>query len=92
MEEFFIQNDVNCLEKVNIAFQDELEMYMKIFVLLYADDTILLSESEEGLKNILSAFETYCTVWKLSVNFNKTKIVIFSKRKPKTTYEFKMLG
>jgi hypothetical protein len=48
---------------------------------LYADDTVILSESAEGLQEALSAFEKYCNIWKLTVNTNKSKIVVFSKKK-----------
>ena len=58
-----------------------LTMYLEIFVLLYADDTILVSENRDGLKKSLLALEMYCEHWKLSVNSAKTKIVIFQKRK-----------
>ena len=58
-----------------------LTMYLEIFVLLYADDTILVSETRDGLKKSLLALEMYCEQWKLSVNSAKTKIMIFQKRK-----------
>ena len=50
-------------------------------ILLYADDVLLISESANGLQNALSAFSLYCKQWKLKVNINKTKIMVFSKRK-----------
>jgi hypothetical protein len=58
--------------------------YLRIFIILYADDTVILSESAEGLQEALSAFEKYCNIWKLTVNTNKSKIVVFSKKKYKT--------
>lgn len=54
---------------------------MLIFILLYADDTIILAESSNELQNCLTIFEDYCNMWKLSVNVVKTKIMVFSKRK-----------
>ncbi|MCW4343354.1 MAG: reverse transcriptase family protein, partial [Candidatus Thiodiazotropha endolucinida] len=53
--------------------------FLKIFVLLYADDTVILAESDEDLQHALNAYATYCENWKLSVNTDKTKIMIFSK-------------
>ena len=38
------------------------------------------------------AFEKYCYIWKLTVNMNKTKIVVFSKKKYKTNVVFKIYG
>ena len=53
--------------------------YFKLFILLYADDTVIISETSDGLKEALNTFESYCNDFKLSVNISKTKIVIFSK-------------
>jgi hypothetical protein len=58
-------------------------------VLIYG--TVILSESAEGLQEAPSAFEEYCNIWKLTVNTNKTKIVVFSKMKYKTNVVFKIL-
>jgi hypothetical protein len=46
----------------------------------------------EGLQEALSAFEKYCNIWKLTVNTNKSKIVVFSKNKYKTNVVFKICG
>ena len=54
---------------------------MKINVLMYADDVILLSESATGLQNSLNDLLHYCHEWKLDVNLKKTKIVAFHQRK-----------
>ena len=43
--------------------------------LLYADDLLLLSETENGLKEL----GHYAKVWKLSVNLKKTKIMVLIK-------------
>ena len=72
LEKFFIQNDINSLEKVEILCADNLHIYIEIFALLYADDTIILAEIPESLQNALNSFENYCTRWKLKVNLNKT--------------------
>ena len=50
-------------------------------VLLYADDIVLLSENRKGLQQMLNILNAYCLKWKLSINVNKTKIVIFNSRK-----------
>jgi hypothetical protein len=60
--------------------------------LLYADDTIILAETPESLQNALNSFENYCTRWKLKVNLNKTKVVIFCKRKSRHIQSFKLFG
>ena len=52
--------------------------FVKLFILLYADDTAIVSESAADLQNALNIYETYCDRWKLTLNTSKTKIVIFS--------------
>ena len=47
--------------------------------LLYADDLVILSESAHGLQNCLDKLEAYCLRWNLTVNLQKTKIIIFNK-------------
>ena len=54
---------------------------LKLFLLLYADDIVLFSESEAGLQKGLVLLEEYCNRWQLSVNSVKTKVVIFLKRR-----------
>ena len=59
--------------------------------LLYADDLIIVSKTENGLRHSLNNLEVYCEQWKLEVNISKTKIMIFnsSGRKLKSdTFHF----
>ena len=46
--------------------------------LLYADDLILISTTEIGLKNSLSKLENYCDKWQLELNIKKCNIIIFN--------------
>ena len=62
---------------------DELFMYFKLFVLLYADDTVIFADSANNLQHVLNIFENYCTVWRLTVIIDKTKIMIFGRGKHK---------
>ena len=56
---------------------DTVEVYLKLYLLLYADDTIILSETSADLQSALNAMHSYSSHWKLDVNVNKTKIMIF---------------
>ena len=85
LETFFLENNIGDLEQISKKCQDTIACYLKTFIILYADDT-------EGLQEALSAFEEYCNIWKLTVNTNKTKIVVFSKKKYKTNVVFKICG
>ena len=44
--------------------------------LMFADDIVLLSESEEGLQNCLLELEKYASDWDMTLNQKKTKIMI----------------
>ena len=52
---------------------------IKLFLLLYADDITIFSETAEGLQEGLNLLSSYCTKWKLMLNTDKTKIVVFRK-------------
>ena len=49
------------------------------FVILYADDTVIMSETKEDLQKQLDVFSEYCKFWQLKVNVEKTKILVFSR-------------
>ena len=50
-----------------------------LFLIMYADDTVLFSDTSEGLQNMLNTLSSYTSKWKLNVNTEKTKIVVFRK-------------
>jgi hypothetical protein len=47
--------------------------------LLYADNLIIISESESGLQNSLSNLNNFTKKWFLEVNISKTKTLTFAK-------------
>ena len=47
--------------------------------LLYANDLLLLSETENGLKECIARLGHHAKVWKLSANLKKTKFMVFNK-------------
>ena len=57
--------------------EDQIELYIKLFAILYADDTILMSDDENHFQNLLNYFAEYCKRWHLKINISKTKISIF---------------
>ena len=50
---------------------------LKLFVLFYADDAVIFSDSRTGLQEGLNVLGEYCQRWKLKLNIEKTKIVVF---------------
>ena len=66
---------------VECSYQkDDITMYLKLIILLCADDTVLFSNNEFGLQFALNTFADYCTEWKLQGNTTKTKIIVFHSR------------
>ena len=51
----------------------------KLSFLLYADDIILMSDSACGLHSCIDKLELFCNKWNLSVNLDKTNVIIFNK-------------
>ncbi len=46
---------------------------------LYADDTVLLAESEGMLQRIVDEFERVCKRRKLKVNASKSKVMVYER-------------
>ena len=59
---------------------DDVEFYCKHYLLLYADDTVILAESREQLQAALNSMYLYSQTWELEVNPAKAKIVIYTGR------------
>lgn len=51
----------------------------KLFLILYADDIVIFAKSSKELQEHLDFLSDYCSKWRLMVNTNKTKIMIFRK-------------
>ena len=70
------------------------EMYItevKMSMLLYADDTVICSESAEGLQQALDALSDYCDKWSLRANIDKN-LVVFSRGKIRKMATIKYKG
>ena len=52
---------------------------LQLFLMLYADDVVVLAKSSEVLQSILYDIESYCTLWGLNINTAKTKAMVFEK-------------
>ena len=50
---------------------------LQIFLLLFADDTVLFSYSKEGLQALLNQLCNYCNKWGILVNTDKTVAMTF---------------
>ena len=61
---------------------------LSVNCLLYADDIVLLSESKSGLQSSLNILGIYCSNWKLQVNVEKSKVLIFNSNGKTHVNEF----
>jgi hypothetical protein len=48
LEELLLTKDIVGLKSITDELETKFEIYLKIFVMLYADDTILLAQSAKG--------------------------------------------
>ena len=77
------------VQSIKCEYNDDgILIFCKLLLLLYADDTVIFSESADELQNALNVFQEYCKTWKLTVNITKTKILIISKGRPNLNLHF----
>ena len=89
LNSFLMSKGLNgAISKLN---SEDIYIYLKIMILLYADDTVLFSDSESDMKHSLEMFDLYCKTWHLTVNVEKNKIVVFSSGRNKQ-YKFMFDG
>ena len=55
---------------------------LQVYLMLFADDAVLFSETREGLQNHLNVLKNYCHKWNFTVNIPKYKIVVFRNFEP----------
>ena len=77
-------------ELSRILGTEDIEFFLNMYTLLYADDTVVLAESPAELQIALDEVGIYCKKWGLSINKTKTKVVIFSRGKVKKQFSFKI--
>ena len=62
-----------------------------ISILLYAEDIVLLSDTEEQLQKMLNILNSWFAKWRIKVNHDKTQIIHCRQRKVKQSeYVFKL--
>ena len=79
LEDYLIDFDN---QGIDFEYRDDEVFYsIKLLVLQYADDTVIMADSPENLQKCLDDFVVYCKKWRLNINFDKTKVLIFGARK-----------
>ena len=61
---------------------------IRLFLIMFADDQVLFATSPITLQAMLTDIESYCKTWKLKINVNKTKVLIFEKGTRHTHNDF----
>ena len=46
---------------------------------MYADDVVLLSTTEKGIQSCVDKLSKFAKDWKMTINTNKTKMLVFNK-------------
>ena len=78
LDDYLEQHNCN---GINIESSDqEISIYLKLLVLLYADDTVIFGTDAVAFQESLNHFYEYTRLWKLNINYTKTKIMIFGIR------------
>ena len=64
--------------------------HMKLLLLLYADDVVVFAETAELLQKEIDELHTFCNKWKLLINFDKSKVIVFRKgtRLPRAVWKY----
>ena len=90
----YLSKDMEGLNSVinqcNLCDKNEIDsdVFLNLFVLLYADDTVIFSEKPEELQMGLNSVSNYCHLWNLKLNTCKCKIMIFSRGKVRKYPDF----
>ena len=60
-------------------------------ILLYADDIVLISKSEQDMQRLLDTLHDWCKRWRVLINTDKSKVMHFRKgRLHRAEVEFKI--
>ena len=71
--EEYLSVKYNGLSRLNNLYteviqDDEFVAFLKLYILLYADDTIIMAETQNDLQVALNAVANYCELWKLKIS------------------------
>ena len=84
-------NDVKNIIDFNDLTENDLNL-LSAYMLLFADDIVIFTTSEESLQALLNNLNVYSLNWGLKINVSKTKVCIFEKRKSRCNYVWYING
>jgi hypothetical protein len=63
LDTFLTSKNAQRVKSISEDFENDLQIYVKLFTILYADDTVLLTESAEELQLELNYFYEHFTLY-----------------------------
>ena len=87
LDTFFTKQKWDTLDYIDKLYSDcnnNVSRMLNLFVLLYADDTVIMAENECGMQKTLNLLNEYCNCNGLRVNIRKTKNMVFARSNSKT--------
>ena len=63
----------------------DIVIFLKLLILLYADDTVLMIENHKDMQILLKIFD-YCNEWKFKITLEKTKSMIIGRCRKKRNF------
>jgi len=84
METSFLAQKWNTLQSIDKLYTDSndgINKILKLFVLLFADYTVIMAENERDMLRNVDLLNKYYKCNKLKVNTNKTKLMVFIRPK-----------
>ncbi|KAK2183495.1 hypothetical protein NP493_310g02027 [Ridgeia piscesae] len=82
METFFQAqkwNTLKCIDKVYNNSNDGITGMLSVFVFIYANDTVMLTENEHANQRNVDLLNEYCICNKPNVNISKTRMMVFAR-------------
>ena len=84
LDTFFTKQKWDTLDYIDKLYSEcinNVSRMLNLFVLLYADDTVIMAENECGMQKTLNLLNEYCNCNGLRVNIRKTKNMVFARSK-----------
>ena len=95
IEQKFRKSDCRGISINELSIDSLIHTSIVLFVLLYADDTVLFANNYQDMQNLLNVFDSYCTKWKLIFNGNKNdykNVFYLGKSKLDNVESYKYIG
>ena len=77
LESYLRSKDVSGLTTLSEEIENQLNVYLKLFVILYADDTVIMSKPKRIFKNNLMSFPNIVSFGNLKLMSKKLKFWFF---------------